>query len=577
MDEDRVVQPHTLDGEVWIAADARLDGRADLVTALGVEGDGVSARTPDAELLLRAYRRWGEGCLGHIIGDFVFAIWDRRKRGLFCARDHFGVTPLYYATAGNRLFFSNTLECLLLHPEVSDELDDEAVGDFLLFGMNMNPATTTFARIRRLPPAHALSWSGGTLTTRRYWEPAPWSGFVGYRTAGEYVERFGEHFTQAVADRLRTNRLSVQLSGGMDSTSVTVAAHRRLVEAGKPFAVRAFTTVLDGLMPDEEGRYARMVAEALDIPAEYLAAAEYPSADPLGSPDFVPQEPIAYRPTGLAYDAARRASRHAPVQLTGLGGDPMFMFAPSYWIKWFVRGELKRLAAATWHSARLFHRLPKPYLRASWLDLRRPQTPVPVPDWLDPIFARRAGSEDRSWAILRASREATGIRGMASAPFWSNIFGWSDPGFTRLPLKFRHPFFDLRLVGYMLTVPPSPWCEGKALLRRAMHGLLPEPVRTRRKTLLARPATCALAEQRGLHPHVVRLVAGAPGLDRFLDRDRFVVRLSSLAEAETPVHRALLASLGLAYWLYHWRRPAASPAGTPAMSGSMTPVHVGEP
>jgi len=80
-------QPLTLDGKVWLTADARIDG--------------VRATSNDAELILQAYETWKTDCAKHLIGDFAFAIWDTTTRTLFCARDHFGVKPFYYARAGN--------------------------------------------------------------------------------------------------------------------------------------------------------------------------------------------------------------------------------------------------------------------------------------------------------------------------------------------------------------------------------------------------------------------------------------------------------------------------------------------
>src|SRR6185369_2933437 len=86
---------HAAGGDVWITADARIDG--------GENGD-----LTDDERILRAYERWGEGCVEHLIGDFAFVIWDKRLRRLFCARDHFGVKPFFYTRIGNTFIFSNT-------------------------------------------------------------------------------------------------------------------------------------------------------------------------------------------------------------------------------------------------------------------------------------------------------------------------------------------------------------------------------------------------------------------------------------------------------------------------------------
>jgi asparagine synthase (glutamine-hydrolysing) len=133
-------QPCSLDDDLWIVADARVDGRSELCRKLRSSGHDCHQSATDAELILHAYRAWGDECVRHLLGDFVFAIWDASRERLFCARDHFGVKPFFYARAGNCLVFSNTLNCVREHPGVSDELNDRAIADFLLFGMNQDGA-----------------------------------------------------------------------------------------------------------------------------------------------------------------------------------------------------------------------------------------------------------------------------------------------------------------------------------------------------------------------------------------------------------------------------------------------------
>jgi len=161
-------QPCSLDGHVWITAEARADGQRDLVRELEAAGKTDLSGATDAELLLHAYQTWAELCVEHLIGDFAFAIWDGRRHRLFCARDHFGVKPFYYIRAGITFVFSNTLNCLRSHPLSSDDLNEMAVADFLLFLQNQELDTTTFAKIGRLPPAHTLTFSRGGATVRRY-------------------------------------------------------------------------------------------------------------------------------------------------------------------------------------------------------------------------------------------------------------------------------------------------------------------------------------------------------------------------------------------------------------------------
>src|SRR5207244_505017 len=134
-------QPLALDGDTWIVADARLDDRATLLRALDLPSSSVVS---DAELILRAYRKWAAKCVDYLFGDFAFAIWTASSGQLFCARDHLGVKPLYYSRIGAWVLVSSAVECLRAHPQISRQLDELAVADFLLFGHKTDPAATTF-------------------------------------------------------------------------------------------------------------------------------------------------------------------------------------------------------------------------------------------------------------------------------------------------------------------------------------------------------------------------------------------------------------------------------------------------
>ncbi|HZU76753.1 MAG TPA: asparagine synthetase B, partial [Dehalococcoidia bacterium] len=153
-------------GRCVITADARLDNRDELIAALGLGGCPDDALT-DADLLLAAYERWGEACPEELLGDFAFAIWDRRAQTLFCARDHFGVKPFYFLHLAGRLFaFASEVPALLRLHELPRRLNESRIADFLA-GLD-DPTSTCYCDIVRLPPAHALTLtSDGSLRTRR--------------------------------------------------------------------------------------------------------------------------------------------------------------------------------------------------------------------------------------------------------------------------------------------------------------------------------------------------------------------------------------------------------------------------
>jgi asparagine synthase (glutamine-hydrolysing) len=194
-----------------------------------------------------------EECVRYLRGDFSFAIWDARKQQLFCARDHFGVKPFYYAEPGELFLFSNVLDCIRQHPDVSDGLNDAAIGDFLLLGLNCDEATTTFRDIRRLPAAHSMTVSADGLRIKRYWS-APTGGRIRYHRAEDFVEHFQILLQDAVADRLRTDHVGILLSGGLDSATVATTARDLSRTAGGTQDLRAYTVVYKNMIPEKQRR-----------------------------------------------------------------------------------------------------------------------------------------------------------------------------------------------------------------------------------------------------------------------------------------------------------------------------------
>ena len=155
-----------------------------------------------------------------------------------------GVKPFFYAHLGSLVLFSNTLDCIRQHPAVSDQLNDLAIADFLLFDMNQDPATTSFADIQRLPPAHTLTCEAGRVSLRRYWtlsvtEP------VHFQRDEDYIERFLELLDTPSPTACAPIASGVLMSGGLDSPTVAASAKRVLSRDGHPQGLRAYTEVFE--------------------------------------------------------------------------------------------------------------------------------------------------------------------------------------------------------------------------------------------------------------------------------------------------------------------------------------------
>lgn len=483
-------QPASLDGQLWITADARIDCRSELEAELEREGRKVRSGVPDSELILHAYAAWNEECVHHLRGDFAFAIWDARRKTLFCARDHFGVKPFYNAELGNLFLFSNTLDCVRLHPDVSDELNETAIADFLLFGLNYDLATTTFHDVRRLPPAHFLSVSAEGLRVERYWS-APTDGHIRYRHPDEYVEHLQIVLQTAVADRLRTNRVGILLSGGLDSSAIAATARELSAATGGATDLRAYTITYESLIPDREGEYARTVAEFLHIPHRTLALDELRPFERWDDSGLSWPEPVDDPFFAALFDQFRMIAEDCRVVLGGEGGDNLMHFE----IRPQLRDHVRK------HEWRLFWRDSLGYLSARsslWPGIRRRIRRVfrnddgkpAFPKWIAPDFARRVDLEGR-WTDGNRVLAPQGhpllptAHASLSLPQWSRSYELEDPGVTRCPVEVRHPFMDLRVVEYLLAIPPFPWAFEKTILREAVAGRLPESIRQRPKTPLA--------------------------------------------------------------------------------------------
>jgi asparagine synthase (glutamine-hydrolysing) len=545
-------QPLSLNGQVWVTADARVDSRTDLFEKLLSKGCNVLTSATDAELILHAYHTWAEDCLSHLLGDFVFAIWDGPRQRLFCARDHFGVKLFYYAQVANYLVFSNTLECIRAHPAVSDKLDDLAIGDFLLFGFNQQLNTTTFSDIQRLPPAHCLTWSQGTPQTNRYWT-LPTDGHIRYKHSSDYVEHFRKLLRTAVNDRLRTDRVGVFMSGGLDSPAVAATAYGLLSREFMSFDLRAYTGVYDVLIPDEERHYSGLVADTLGIPIHYLVADNYMPYETHGQIELRRPEPVDEPLLSIFVDQLRQITAHSRVALTGWDGDAILSESPPSYFGALFRGRrFGRLFADMWRYVWSRGQLPPIGCRTTLKRLlgKGPEQRLLYPVWLNEAFARRHDLPARWEKINAKSSSGHPLRPDAhralTAPAWSSLFESYDPGVTRFPLEARHPLVDVRLVDYLLAIPPVPWCVKKELLRVAMRNLLPEPVCCRPKTPLAGYPVLELFRQRNA-PRIKNAVL-TPQLAQYIDR----TRTRQVAQESDPDRLWMnLRPLGLDLWLRH--------------------------
>src|SRR5687767_15166126 len=161
---------HNQDRSAWIVFNGEIYNYLELRAKLEKLGHTFYTNS-DTEAIVHAYSQYGDDCPKHLRGMFAFAIWDEAKQELFLARDRVGKKPLLYAqTANGGLVFASEFMPLLLHPDVSRDIDHEALHYYLTF-MCVPAPLTAYRQIRKLEPGHTLRWRKGEIELKRYWLP----------------------------------------------------------------------------------------------------------------------------------------------------------------------------------------------------------------------------------------------------------------------------------------------------------------------------------------------------------------------------------------------------------------------
>lgn len=487
-----------------ITADARLDNREQLISALGLADE--TRTIGDGELILRAYLHWGEECPTQLLGDFAFAVWDPRSNQLFCARDHLGMRQFNYHYAPGTLFaFASEAEAVVAHSLVPGQLDEGRIADALEDMEGIDYTSSFYDQVLKLPPAHSLTiGSAPELTIRRYWtlEPPP---PLRLDSDEAYAAAFLEILTEAVRSRLRSaGPVGSMLSGGMDSGSVTAIAAELLGAQGNG-PLKTFSAVGPDPVTCIETRTIRIAAESITgLDPHFINYADLqPYRSDLmrlwdGSHPFDSHMTLVR----ALYLAANRQG--LKVVLDGVGGDVVLSAGNAVarllrrghvWQAWReARGE-EQFWGPSWAAPRVFiigawtTFAPRPIRVLRRMIMRKfRQTFVGGGGRVAPEFARRVDLRSRRerFENLNSDRRRSEAQRLAEAiqhPHSAAANERYDRVASALAIERRDPFLDVRLISFCLSLPaPQLQANGwpKIVLRRAMHGKLPKSVLWRR-------------------------------------------------------------------------------------------------
>ena len=482
-----------------ITADVRLDNRTELAEQLGL-GARLD-RITDSHLVLEAYRKWGKQSTSFLLGDFVYAIWDESNQHIFCARDHLGVRPFYYAQIGSCFYFANDMEPLAKCAGISSELSTEALASYCTYGQLRHPTATFYADIQKLPPGNTLTIDVRGITTEKYWHPER-VPVAKQDDSAVYVLRLQELLTTAIESRSRSAfPVGAHLSGGLDSSVIAVCASRYLKRQDKSLSVynwiRSPDTSEDSSEVDFE--ISRRLATTEGMEHHYVDFEVTQLSE-----KFL-EHNIAYNDTALLrYEPFVRDMASASgvrTLLSGWGGDEFASYAGSNHIaSLFWRGR--------WISSlRENFRANSDIAKLGWLKrLRRSLGRVIVPvlpyrlyamirgfdqdesdfsEVLNPLWQRRV--RDTTIKIPNFSRLSSRKRQLQLLSYGhlaTRLESWAAGG-MRSGMDYRYPLLDKRIVEFILSVPDEYFCIGtqpRGLFRTAAASWLSQSDRLRKDT-----------------------------------------------------------------------------------------------
>jgi asparagine synthase (glutamine-hydrolysing) len=480
----------------------------------------------DTEALVHLYEEYGEGMVARLRGMFAFAIWDRTRRRLLVARDHFGQKPLFYTERNGQLTFASEMKALLADDPSLAELSPRALDQYLTMRF-VQPPETFFAGVRALPPAHYMVWENGRARTERYWNLT--YGPKWTFSEGETLDRIDELLAETVKLHLLSDvPVGAFLSGGLDSTLIASYAARTLGSELRTFSM--------GIPYRDLNELPAAAAVAAKYGTQHYAEEVTPSVvedlPRLVSALDEPADPLSI----CLLHLARMTARHVKVVLGGDGGDELFggydRYAADRWLNTYgAVPEVIRNAVST----QVLKRLPDQFTFKSFTHKLR---------WVD-LMARKTGGERYSESLQffwfneahRAELYTPGFRAQlrdgrpdaclldlyaapnADAPIdrmmyvdaMSRLPGQSltilDRATMAYSLESRSPFLDPRFAEFMARVPTGLKIKGRQLRyleRRLGQRYLPPEVLRRKKQGFASPLMYILeGEVRALAPRLL--------------------------------------------------------------------------
>ncbi|SHN28886.1 asparagine synthase-related protein [Chitinophaga sp. CF418] len=464
--------------DVIIAADVLLDNSAYLL-----EQTGVSSDTSDELLLLHAYRKWGNDCIQHLEGEFVFCIWHKQRQQLLIATDQMGCRALYYYDSPEVFIFSSEQKGILAVKPGPHVFNEVSLIEY--YFRQSDPAGTYTKDVHALCAGNMLMLDRYTVHLKKYWTPVP--GKYHFKKFSEWTGCLRELLKTAVRNRIRTDRpVGITLSGGLDSSSVACILAPLLAEMNKP--LYAFSSVLrEDAQGEDERKYIDIIGKACpNIIQTYIHAEDSgPFQNTVLAFEKDEVFPNVFYYMDHAILAAAR-NKGIGVLFTGYGGD--------HWVSWKGNPVIYNLISkgAFGSAWRLLKTFSKTERKRFWPILKREY--IRHTSWYKKMNKPKSnhiglGLQDDFYGKYRDALTFGPIRNI-TASMLENISSGRTGLFPAMlanrneayGMRSAVPLLNKQVLEFMMDVPPELFVHGgykRSILRHAMQGVLPPEVQWR--------------------------------------------------------------------------------------------------
>ncbi|MHC1703190.1 MAG: asparagine synthase-related protein [Tenuifilaceae bacterium] len=482
-------------GLVFVSA-LRIDNRDELFHLLGIPSELRTSIT-DAELAFNAFKKYGKDCINYLLGDWMFAVWNSNKKELFIARDHHGISGVYYYHCDKFLIFSSSLKGLLALPQVPKKINELRIAQVLVSWPG-DGIQTAYLDILRLPPSHTLSVTESKVEKNRYWF-AENTKPLNYKNNNDYIDHFKELFTESVRCRLRSNgKVGSTLSSGLDSSSVSAVAANLLKEKGIRLPV--FTSiplydVQDQISPNRlanEGPLSAKLVEFNGNMDHFLLKAENSSVlEGIEKMLYIHDQPFhaaanAYWIIDMMENVRKQGCN---VLLTGQFGNGTISWPTAQYTNRLLAPKCPKITIENITHYKLFRKnILKPIIPSSifnaYQTIKFGSHPWESHSALSRSFAdkinlrkemKKAGFDSTFSKI----KDITSMQLEIIKP-GEAIVGqqWLETG-THFGIDVRDPSMDKRIIEFCLATPDRVYIknnQGRILIREAMKGSVPEEI-----------------------------------------------------------------------------------------------------